>query len=113
MALNDDTPILKVLEESTPWTKVNRKKDTKVEAAEISDLTLKKVKVTITIRVPKDTTGFSTNNLPFGDLITDDSSSGEQIVFHNINGMKDPKNWYQIINSMRENDANIWIHGMV
>jgi hypothetical protein len=49
----------------------------------------------------------TTNNLPFGDLI-EDSSDGERIVFHNINGMKDQKNWYQIINSMREYNVNIF-----
>jgi hypothetical protein len=50
----------------------------------------------------------TTNNLPFGNLLSDNSTSSERIVFHNINGMKDQTNWYQIINAMRENDVNIF-----
>jgi hypothetical protein len=57
MALNDDTPIAKVLEESIPWTEVNRKKESKAETPEISDSTLKKVKVTIN-PCPKRYCGF-------------------------------------------------------
>jgi hypothetical protein len=50
----------------------------------------------------------TTNNLPFGDLINGDRTDGELILFHNINGMKDSKSWYQIINTMRELDVNIF-----
>jgi hypothetical protein len=51
----------------------------------------------------------TTNNLPFGDLINDDQPDGEQLIlFHNINGMKDNKSWYQIIQMMRELDVNIF-----
>jgi hypothetical protein len=49
----------------------------------------------------------SMSNLPFGDNINDDRE-GELIIFHNINGMKDPKNWYQILTPMREMEANIF-----
>lgn len=41
------------------WTEVKRKKDPKSGEAELLELTMKKVKVTITIRVPKDTTNFT------------------------------------------------------
>jgi hypothetical protein len=45
-------------------------------------------------------------NQPFGDSITD-ASDHERILFHNINGMKDDKNWYQIITTMKELNASI------
>jgi hypothetical protein len=50
----------------------------------------------------------TTSNLPYGDIINNESNIGELIMFHNINGMKDSKNWYQIINTMRELDVNIF-----
>jgi hypothetical protein len=83
MALNDDTPIAKVLEESTPWTEVNRKKDAKVESTEITESTFKKVKVTITIRVPKDTTDFSPAKLHVDTLHEIHKYDDSLIVFNN------------------------------
>jgi hypothetical protein len=47
------------------------------------------------------------SNLPFGDDIhehTDDQT----ILFHNINGMKDPSNWLQILTTMRELNIDIF-----
>jgi hypothetical protein len=45
-------------------------------------------------------------NQPFGDSITD-TPDHERILFHNINGMKDDKNWYQKITTMKEQNASI------
>jgi hypothetical protein len=47
-----------------------------------------------------------TENLPFGDDITA-SSEGIKILFHNINGIKDEANWYQIITTMMELQVDI------
>jgi hypothetical protein len=47
-------------------------------------------------------------NLPFGDCIMDEKQ-GCTILFHNINGMKDNKNWYQILATMK--DLNVDIFG--
>jgi hypothetical protein len=49
----------------------------------------------------------NTTNLPFGDHINN-SEIGENILFHNINGMKDPNNWFQIITSMQEMNIDIF-----
>jgi hypothetical protein len=43
----------------------------------------------------------STDNLPFGDDVTADLDY-EGIVFHNVNGLKDKHNWYQILTTMKE-----------
>jgi hypothetical protein len=83
MAPQHDTPISKVLEESTPWTEVNRKKESKVETSEIMESTLKKVKVTFTIRVPKDTTNFSPAKLHVDTLHEMHKYDESMIVFNN------------------------------
>jgi hypothetical protein len=49
-----------------------------------------------------------TLNLPFGDNILDEKQDNI-ILFHNINGMKEEKNWYQILATMR--DLNVDIFG--
>jgi hypothetical protein len=87
MALNDDTPIAKVLEESTPWTEVNRKKEAKVESPEIVELSLKKVRVTITIRVPKDTANFSPAKLHV-DTLHEIHKFDESLIIFNNDGDK-------------------------
>jgi hypothetical protein len=87
MALNDDTPIAKVLEESTPWTEVTRKKEAKVESPEIVELALKKVKITITIRVPKDTANFSPAKLHV-DTLHEIHKFDESLIIFNNDGDK-------------------------
>jgi hypothetical protein len=44
---------------------------------------------------------FAKENLPFGDDITTHMEY-EGILFHNINGVKDAHNWYQITTTMKE-----------
>jgi exonuclease III len=51
-----------------------------------------------------------TDNLPFGDDISE-PHDGETIIFHNINGIKDMTNWFQILMTMTE--LNIDIFGFV
>jgi hypothetical protein len=46
-------------------------------------------------------------NLPFGDHILDEKQ-GCIILFHNINGMKDNKNWYQILSTMKDMNVDIF-----
>jgi hypothetical protein len=46
-------------------------------------------------------------NLPFGDHILDEKQ-GCIILFHNINGMKDEKNWYQILSTMKDMNVDIF-----
>jgi hypothetical protein len=46
-------------------------------------------------------------NLPFGDDIQE-NADGETILFHNINGMKDSTNWFQILMTMNEINADIF-----
>jgi hypothetical protein len=46
-------------------------------------------------------------NLPFGDHILDEKQ-GCIILFHNINGMNDEKNWYQILSTMKDMNVNIF-----
>jgi hypothetical protein len=50
----------------------------------------------------------TTTNDIYGDDMTN-SDDAETILFHNINGMKDEKNWYQIIATMK--DLNVDIFG--
>jgi hypothetical protein len=88
LALNDDTPISKVLEESTPWTEVNRKKELKADSNEISESTLKKAKVTFTIRVPKDTTNFSPAKLHVDTLHEMHKYDESMIVLNNRGDIK-------------------------
>jgi hypothetical protein len=65
-----------VCQESMPWTKVTNKKDGKTETIgntnssdmEITDSTMKKIKVTLTIRTPKDTSNFSPAKLHLDTL---------------------------------------------
>jgi hypothetical protein len=47
------------------------------------------------------------SNLPFGDNIHE-LTNDQTIISHNINGMKDPTNWFQILTTMRELNANIF-----
>jgi hypothetical protein len=49
----------------------------------------------------------NTANLPFGDDIQE-PHDGETIIFHNINGMKDITNWFQILTTMKELSADIF-----
>jgi hypothetical protein len=46
-------------------------------------------------------------NLPFGDDIQE-NTEGETIIFHNINGMKDSTNWFQIMRTMKEINADVF-----
>jgi hypothetical protein len=39
------------------------------------------------------------SNLPFGDDITEPTED-QTILFHNINGLKDGTNWFQILKTM-------------
>jgi hypothetical protein len=48
-----------------------------------------------------DQSAHLTANLPFGDDVTAHSEC-EGILFHNINGIKDEHNWYQINTTMKE-----------
>jgi hypothetical protein len=47
-------------------------------------------------------------NEPYGDDIDSISDDDEIILFHNINGMKDHTNWYQIITTMQELNISIF-----
>jgi hypothetical protein len=49
----------------------------------------------------------TSSNLPFGDNIHE-GTDGDKILFHNINGIKDSTNWFQIITTMKELNANIF-----
>jgi hypothetical protein len=49
----------------------------------------------------------NTNNLPFGDNIQEPYDS-ETILFHNINGLKDKTNSFQILMTMYELKVNIF-----
>jgi hypothetical protein len=53
---------------------------------------------------------FTSTNIPYGDNIMADNDNNEKVLFHNINGMKDTTNWYQIITTMKE--LNIEIFGL-
>jgi hypothetical protein len=49
-----------------------------------------------------------TENIPFGNTINKDSDEdSELLLFHNINGLKDDKNWYQILTTMSELGVDI------
>jgi hypothetical protein len=48
-----------------------------------------------------------TDNLPFGDDISE-PHDGETIIFHNINGIKDMTNWFQILMTMTELNIDIF-----
>jgi hypothetical protein len=48
-----------------------------------------------------------TDNLPFGDDISE-PHGGETIIFHNINGIKDMTNWFQILMTMTELNIDIF-----
>jgi hypothetical protein len=66
----EDMDVDKAIQESVPWTEVKRKsqntsaEETKQDEIKLMqedelELTMKKVKVTFAVRVPKDTTNFS------------------------------------------------------
>jgi hypothetical protein len=46
-------------------------------------------------------------NLPFDDDIQE-NTEGETIIFHNINGMKYSTNWFQIMRTMKEINADVF-----
>jgi exonuclease III len=48
-----------------------------------------------------------TTNLPIGDDINERMNS-DTILFHNINGIKEDSNWFQILMTMNELKANIF-----
>jgi hypothetical protein len=48
-----------------------------------------------------------TSNLPFGDDIMEDTNY-DTILFHNINGIKEETNWYQISKTMAELQVSIF-----
>jgi hypothetical protein len=50
---------------------------------------------------------FSTDNMSFGNNIKAHSDI-KCIIFHNINGIKDSKNWIQINTTMKEMEATIF-----
>jgi hypothetical protein len=49
----------------------------------------------------------STPNIHYGDEI-DSSKEFDTILFHNINGMKDTTNWYQVLLTMKELHIDIF-----
>jgi hypothetical protein len=49
----------------------------------------------------------SSSNLPFGDDIHE-PWDGQTILFHNINGLKDKTNWFQILLTMKELQVDIF-----
>jgi hypothetical protein len=52
---------------------------------------------------------FTSTNLPYGDDIQMTNTDNNEIVlFHNINGMKDTTNWYQILTTMKELKVDIF-----
>jgi hypothetical protein len=59
MAVPDDMTIDPKDTDEQPWTTVTRKKDAQVEKPESAESTMKKVRLTLTIRAPKDTSSFS------------------------------------------------------
>jgi hypothetical protein len=48
-----------------------------------------------------NTNNYYENNLPWGDH-AERNTQYEGIIFHNINGLKDTDNWWQILTSMKE-----------
>jgi hypothetical protein len=52
---------------------------------------------------------YNNKNLPFGDDITKDYNC-EGFLFHNVNGIKDEHNWFQILSTMK--DLNITFFGL-
>jgi hypothetical protein len=52
-------------------------------------------------------TSESTPNTHYGDEF-DSSEEFDTILFHNINGMKDTTNWYQILLTMKELNVDIF-----
>jgi hypothetical protein len=54
-----DMEINEVMQESMPWTEVKHKKDTLDDQKETAESTMKKVKITVSIRVPNDITDFN------------------------------------------------------
>jgi hypothetical protein len=78
------------IQESVPWTKVKRKnsntppvetKDKEPMQEEEQELSMKKVKVTFAVRVPKDTTNFSPAKLHLEALHEIHKFNGSLIVF--------------------------------
>jgi hypothetical protein len=49
----------------------------------------------------------STTNTHYGDKF-DSSEEFDTVLFHNINGMKDTTNWYQVLLTMKELNVNIF-----
>jgi hypothetical protein len=56
-----------------------------------------------------NTNGYHENNLPWGDN-AETNTQYEGIVFHNVNGLKDIHNWWQILASMKE--LNVYCIGL-
>jgi exonuclease III len=46
-------------------------------------------------------------NIPFGDNIHEETE-GDKLLFHNINGIKDSTNWFQITTTMKELNMDIF-----
>jgi hypothetical protein len=76
-----------------------------IESQQINSTTPAKDKKSY-IQIPLQTSMM--NNAPYGDDIESISDNSEIILFHNINGMKDHTNWYQIMTTMLELNVRIF-----
>jgi hypothetical protein len=87
--------------DTTEQNTLNRPQSTTIDSNTPSQ---RKEKQYMQIRLHTDTT----TNLPFGDNILDSPEDGTIILNHNINGIKDQTNWYQIMNTMKELNVDIF-----
>jgi hypothetical protein len=88
----EDMDVERAIQESVPWTEVKRKNYISPSAEALNEakpmqegeqeLSMKKVKVTFAVRVPKDTTNFSPAKLHIGALHEIHKFDGSLIVFN-------------------------------
>jgi hypothetical protein len=89
-------------------TDIDSNKDTgqKIRKEAYSNLTMRKYKDKGNFHQIK-LTPMQTTNLPIGDDINEQMDN-ETILFHNINGIKEDTNWFQILMTMNELKADIF-----
>jgi hypothetical protein len=66
--MTEDLELNKVMQESMPWKEVKRTKNTPVERTETAECTMKKVKITVSIRVPREIQDFNPAKLHIDTL---------------------------------------------